>query len=466
MHRCNCSTRALESFVRDFAGISLRQQRAQLFFQQYRSLSTRPTLRQSQTATSSHPDDGHITFDFEAVRQKREDLRIVGTGRDVREEREQVESSGGIPHGEEEWHADVEITGQDTQAGGHEDKSIDSISLRTLHTTGPHHEVSSSLAVPLLHLPALSQHIPTTDVTGLNLSTNSREADLDKRKLRKLRRMEQGQFRLDARKRWEREVRERRDARKRGGAREVAAEEGREDIVEELREEDDVVDVLGKIDALEGPAVEKRVKREKESKKDGDDVKPKPAKREAKDDTTKTRKTRDTNTTSSKPNEKKPPKEPWQIQKSALKQKFGDQGWSPNKRLSPDTLEGIRALHASDPATYSTAMLASHFQITPEAIRRILKSKWQPSAKEAESRMERWERRGAKKWEEMAGLGMKPPKKWRAMGVGAEEAEKALERKEMMREGLKRDKGRESWESAVEMADRLPMEGSFADRIM
>ncbi|PNS16737.1 hypothetical protein CAC42_4701 [Sphaceloma murrayae] len=110
--------------------------------------------------------------------------------------------------------------------------------------------------------------------------------------------------------------------------------------------------------------------------------------------------------------------EPWKVQKEALKQKFGEQGWQPRKRISPDAIAGVRSLHASDPATYSTGKLAEYFQISPEAVRRILKSKWQPDEKEAVERRERWERRGERKWSEMVEQGVRPPKKWRDMGVG------------------------------------------------
>jgi hypothetical protein len=110
-------------------------------------------------------------------------------------------------------------------------------------------------------------------------------------------------------------------------------------------------------------------------------------------------------------------KEAWQVQKAALQEKFGSSGWDPRKRLSPDTLNGIRALHASDPGTYSTEVLANNFKVSPDAIRRILKSKWRPSEDEARDRLERWERRGARKWQEMATEGMRPPRRWRAMGI-------------------------------------------------
>lgn len=86
--------------------------------------------------------------------------------------------------------------------------------------------------------------------------------------------------------------------------------------------------------------------------------------------------------------------------------------------MSPDALEGIRALHAQDPTTYTTRHLAEHFKISPEAVRRILKSAWRPSETETEDRRRRWEKRGAESWAQMVELGIRPPKKWRDMGVG------------------------------------------------
>ncbi|KAI0153266.1 hypothetical protein GGR57DRAFT_468170 [Xylariaceae sp. FL1272] len=109
-------------------------------------------------------------------------------------------------------------------------------------------------------------------------------------------------------------------------------------------------------------------------------------------------------------------KENWQIQKAALKEKFPE-GWKPRKRLSPDALDGIRALHSQFPQQYTTEVLAKHFEISPEAIRRILKSKWSPSPEEDQNRQERWHNRGKNIWSHMAELGKKPPRKWRAEGI-------------------------------------------------
>jgi len=114
-------------------------------------------------------------------------------------------------------------------------------------------------------------------------------------------------------------------------------------------------------------------------------------------------------------------KEPWQSYKAALKEKFGEEAWTPRKRISPDALAGIRALRANQPDVYTTDRLAEHFKMSPEAIRRILRSKWQPNEEEMDERRMRWEKRGIKKWTEMAEEGVRPPKKWRELGVGRSE---------------------------------------------
>ena len=114
-------------------------------------------------------------------------------------------------------------------------------------------------------------------------------------------------------------------------------------------------------------------------------------------------------------------REPWQVQKQALSEKFGSAGWVPRKRLSPDALEGIRALHTQHPETYTTPLLAQQFQVSPEAIRRILKSKWRPTEEEESDRLRRWDKRGEEIWSQLVEIGIKPPKKWRDMGVRREE---------------------------------------------
>ena len=105
--------------------------------------------------------------------------------------------------------------------------------------------------------------------------------------------------------------------------------------------------------------------------------------------------------------QKKKKPEGWQIQKEALKQKF-EGGWNPPKKLSPDALDGIRHLHAMAPDRFTTPVLAEEFKISPEAIRRILKSKWRASEAQMDDRRKRWEKRHDKIWSQMAELGLRP----------------------------------------------------------
>ncbi|KUI57726.1 Required for respiratory growth protein 9, mitochondrial [Cytospora mali] len=106
----------------------------------------------------------------------------------------------------------------------------------------------------------------------------------------------------------------------------------------------------------------------------------------------------------------------WAIQKDALKAKFPE-GWMPRKKLSPDALAGIRALHQQFPEIYTTQALSAKFEVSPEAIRRILRSKWEPAPEEDEDRQRRWFNRGLKVWDRYAELGMTPPKKWQDAGI-------------------------------------------------
>ncbi|KAF2273267.1 uncharacterized protein EI97DRAFT_480920 [Westerdykella ornata] len=115
---------------------------------------------------------------------------------------------------------------------------------------------------------------------------------------------------------------------------------------------------------------------------------------------------------------KKKEPEPWQVHKAAIKKKLNGEAWNPRKKLSPDTMEGIRHLHQTQPQKFTTPVLAQYFKVSPEAIRRILKSKWRPSDEEAEERLRRWDKRGERIWSNLVEMGVKPPKKWREMGVG------------------------------------------------
>lgn len=112
--------------------------------------------------------------------------------------------------------------------------------------------------------------------------------------------------------------------------------------------------------------------------------------------------------------EKKEKRPHWQIQKEALENKF-EEGWHPRKKLPPDSLDTIRHLHATKPDVWTTPVLADQFKVSPEAIRRILKSRWQPTEEERERREERWVERYKKIYSHMEELGLRRKKgEWTA----------------------------------------------------
>jgi hypothetical protein len=81
----------------------------------------------------------------------------------------------------------------------------------------------------------------------------------------------------------------------------------------------------------------------------------------------------------------------WAKHRASLKEKFPE-GWAPPHKLSRAAMDGLRALHAHDPDTFATPVLADKFRISPEAVRRILRSKWEPT-KEQRDRLLQRERR-------------------------------------------------------------------------
>jgi hypothetical protein len=155
----------------------------------------------------------------------------------------------------------------------------------------------------------------------------------------------------------------------------------------------------------------------------------------------------------------------WRIHKEAIKAKHGDGPWNPLRKLSPDAQIGIRELHASNPDLYTTPVLANHFKVSPEAIRRILKSKWMdnlksesistferdnrgrgimdtPIVKSAGERKmrelrERWAKRHDRIWDQRSELGLMPKRKREreveGEEVGRERWESGLEREEVLR---------------------------------
>lgn len=139
-----------------------------------------------------------------------------------------------------------------------------------------------------------------------------------------------------------------------------------------------------------------------------------------------------------------PPQEPiereaWALHRAALKAKFPE-GWNPRKKLSPDAMLGIKQMHTSDPIMYSVPVLADQFKSSPEAIRRILKSKWieTADAETLQQRRERWAKRHDTIWDEQAELGLRPKRRndmrVRDASEGAQEFEEELWREKVLRE--------------------------------
>ncbi|EMD35540.1 hypothetical protein CERSUDRAFT_37972, partial [Gelatoporia subvermispora B] len=67
--------------------------------------------------------------------------------------------------------------------------------------------------------------------------------------------------------------------------------------------------------------------------------------------------------------------------RETIKKDFPE-GWAPPRKLSREAMEGLRQMHKMDPEIYTTPVLAAKFRISPEAVRRVLKSKWQPSSEQ------------------------------------------------------------------------------------
>ncbi|GAB1743884.1 hypothetical protein NU219Hw_g935t1 [Hortaea werneckii] len=421
MHRCRCSTAALEAFITDVAGITLRQQRAQHYFQHYRRFASHTRYRQLEQSTRS--DDDFVPLVHSAPAAPATDNERIGFPQlQHRQRRTEVPKDGA-------WHAEIELsepyaaqhslqermnTGEDEGENQERDvghsqggTTVDSVALRGLHPE-----------------PDTPRETAPAPVLPVQESGAESQPQMSAREARKWRRMAEGSYR-------------------------AAAEERKRQEEHDMQMES----VMSKIDELEDPrkgrkdALEKFKKQQ--ARKQGGKQSDKGAERSEE----------------GAKNVIKPKRETWQVQKEALDRKFGDAGWQPRKRLSPDTIEGIRALHASDPAAYTNATLSEHFKVSPEAIRRILKSKWRPNDQEAEDRRIRWERRGAKKWHDMAEQGVRPPVKWRALGAGGEQGLK----EDRIPKRNKRSSDRHlSWDDVVgaskdEGEDSM---GSFAQRIL
>ncbi|CCL99605.1 uncharacterized protein FIBRA_01623 [Fibroporia radiculosa] len=100
------------------------------------------------------------------------------------------------------------------------------------------------------------------------------------------------------------------------------------------------------------------------------------------------------------PHRRKPSKIPtpheWAEHRKSMKKDFPE-GWAPTRKLSRQAMDGLRSMHAMHPEIFTTPVLAEKFKISAEAVRRILKSKWEPTREERARFAER-ERRNRQKW--------------------------------------------------------------------
>lgn len=392
MHRINptnavaTTTRSFDLLVRDFASINLRQHRARNFLLHHHS-------RRLFHAGSTEPLRFHVEANELGDKRWRDDgvgLKITGYN-----DEDGVKVGDALPleldEGDGQWRQDGWSAEVDVLAPEGDLAAMPGGSILT--EEGPSQTRSSS---------AGKNVVPGAAATAAALAGHSAadgtRSRAESRLARRQRRELAGGYKPHA------------------TARELSKQtEGGQDAQERNS-------VLSMIEKMDGPALPKAKDKAAAS------VRAK-ATREERDAATKgigklfkskdLKGTKDYNSKTRTSAEERPKRENWQIQKSANLSKFGDSTWQPRKRLSPDTLEGIRALHASDPAIYSTETLSSQFQVSPENIRRILKSKWRPNDDERQEREQRWERRGVRKWTEMAELGERPPRRWREMGVGS-----------------------------------------------
>ncbi|PPQ80541.1 hypothetical protein CVT25_001576 [Psilocybe cyanescens] len=79
-----------------------------------------------------------------------------------------------------------------------------------------------------------------------------------------------------------------------------------------------------------------------------------------------------------KPSGKSTPHE-YKAHRETMRKAFPE-GWAPPRKLSREAMDAVRQLNRVQPETFTTAILADKFKISPEAVRRILKSKWEPTA--------------------------------------------------------------------------------------
>lgn len=80
----------------------------------------------------------------------------------------------------------------------------------------------------------------------------------------------------------------------------------------------------------------------------------------------------------------------WMKRTQAVKKKYGN--WNPTRKISYQQMQDIRDLKVKAPHL-RTIDLANHFKMSPEAIRRILRSNWIPNDEELDRKIRTAEKR-------------------------------------------------------------------------
>lgn len=86
----------------------------------------------------------------------------------------------------------------------------------------------------------------------------------------------------------------------------------------------------------------------------------------------------------------------WKRHKYSMYDKFQGERWNPGKKISREQMATVRMLKQSLPHL-TASDIAKEFRVSPEAVSKILKSKWKPMNDEEEHRvMARWKKRRAR----------------------------------------------------------------------
>lgn len=80
----------------------------------------------------------------------------------------------------------------------------------------------------------------------------------------------------------------------------------------------------------------------------------------------------------------------WMKRTQAVKKKYGN--WNPTRKISYQQMQDIRDLKVKAPHL-RTIDLANHFKMSPEAIRRILRSNWIPNDEELDRKIKAADKR-------------------------------------------------------------------------